>query len=464
MSFQAQAGPRSSSKTPGDDSLAGLVALLSSSEVEKFLSGLDQTEAELLEYNWDFWVRSKQRPPPGNWTVWLIQAGRGFGKTRTGAEWVRGLVESGAAKRIALVARTAADTRDVMVEGDAGLLKVCPPWNRPEYEPSKRRLTWPNGAIATTYTAEEPNLLRGPSHDAAWADELATWDYPKTLSGGISYRPGRGQEAWDNLMLGLRLGDDPRCIVTTTPRPVKIMRDLGKDPDCVVVRGSTYENIGNLAGAFIKQIIRKHEGSRLGRQELYAELLEEAQGALWKLGEIEAHRVKAAPPMVRVVVAIDPAVTATEESDETGIIVAGLGEDHHAYVGEDLSGKYTPDEWAGVAVKAYREYSADRVIAEVNNGGDMVESTLRTVDKNLPYKAVHASRGKRTRAEPVAALYEQGRVHHIGDLGELENQLVNWEPNSGMNSPDRLDALVWALTELMLDPTAREPGDFGLSI
>lgn len=382
--------------------------------------------------NWRSIARPKQLPPEGDWLVWLIRTGRGWGKTRTGAEWVREQVDAGR-QRIALVGETAADARDVMVEGESGIMACSLPSNRPLYEPSKRRLTWPNGAIATTYSGDDPDQLRGPQHDAAWVDELA--------------KMRRAQETWDNLMFGLRLGQRPQTLVTTTPRPLKLLRDLIAMPSTVQVQGHTEENLENLALSYREQVIARYEGTRLGRQELAGEILEDVEGALWTLVQIDALRVKEAPALSRVVVAIDPAVTSNEDSDETGIIVAGVA-DGHGYVLADLSGRYSPDAWARRAISALDLYHADRIVAEVNNGGDLVEATLRTIDRGVPYKAVHASRGKVTRAEPVAALFEQGKCHVVGSLPRLEDQLTTW--SQGMRSPDRLDACVWALTELML--------------
>lgn len=392
-------------------------------------------QAILLEakYRWTLHARPKQLPPPGDWYAWLILAGRGFGKTRTGAEWIRHKIESGQAGRIALVGRTAADVRDTMIEGESGLLAVCPPWAKPTYEPSKRRVTWPNGAIATAFTGEEPNALRGPQHDAAWADELAAWKYPET---------------WDQLQFGLRLGQRPQVVITTTPRPTPLVKSIVADSDSVTVRGTSYENRENLAPSFFKQIIQKYEGTRLGRQELNAELLEDVDGALWNLTQIDSLRVAEAPDLIRVIVAIDPATTSNAESNETGIIVAGLGRDGHGYVLNDVSVRDTPDGWARRAVNAYREAKADRIIYEANQGGDMVATTLRTIDRSVPLTAVTASRGKLTRAEPVSALYQQGRVHHVGAFAALEDQMTSWVP--GEPSPDRMDALVWAITSLMI--------------
>lgn len=356
------------------------------------------------------------------------------------SEHVRELVETNAAGRIALVAPTAADARDVLVEGQSGILAISPDWNRPVYEPSKRRLTWPNGSIAVTYSADEPERLRGPQHDAAVCDELAAWRYP---------------EAWDMLMFGLRLGNDPRVSVATTPKPVKLLKELlaREGKDVVVTRGSTYENSSNLARSFIETIVRKYEGTRLGRQELLAELLTDVPNALWQRSKIDELRVSKAPELRRIVVAIDPAAKSEEGSDETGIIVAGIAHDGQGYVLDDLSGRYQPLEWARKAIKAYRDYKADRIIAEVNNGGEMVEATLRSVEKTIPYRAVHATRGKVIRAEPIAALYEQGKIHHVGSLAKLEDQLcemtLDYDRVAAGYSPDRLDAAVWALTELM---------------
>lgn len=382
--------------------------------------------------NWRKIARPAQIAPAGDWRVWLIQAGRGWGKTRTGAEWVREQVESGK-RRIALIGPTAADCRDVMVEGDSGILSVCTS-NRPNYEPSKRRVTWPNGAIATTYSADEPDRLRGPQHDAAWADEPGAWKY--------------ATDAWDMMMFGLRLGDNPRVVATTTPRPIQLIRDLLKLPGTHVTRGRTQDNESNLAPQFLEQIVGKYKDTRLGRQELEGELLDDVPGALWQRAQLDALRVTVAPELVRVVTAIDPAMTSGEKADETGIVAAGKGVDDHWYVLADRSCRDTPDGWGKRAVGVHREFKGDRIVAEVNNGGEMVEHVLRTIDRELPYKAVHASRGKRVRAEPIAALYEQGKVHHVGGLPQLEDQMCNYVPDDYDGSPDRVDALVWALTEL----------------
>lgn len=408
------------------------MSLLSAEQRRALLDGLTDDDADDLLYDWRFWAREAQLPPDGSWRTWLILAGRGFGKTRTGAEWVRAEVEANRRGRLALIGATAADVRDVMVEGESGILATARPSFRPTYEPSKRRLSWPNGAVATTYSADEPDRLRGPQHDGGWADELAAWRYP---------------EAWDMFLFGLRLGRDPRSVGTTTPRPTKLIRELVASPMTHTTRGATYENLDNLAPAFAEQIIRKYEGTRLGRQELYAEILTDVPGALWTWAMLEDRRP--APDLARVVVAIDPAVTSGEDSDETGIAVAGLGVDGRGYLLADRSCRLSPDGWARRAVAAFDEFGADLIVAEANNGGDLVEQTIRTVRRTIPYKKVHASRGKQTRAQPVAALYEQGKVSHVEAFPELEEQLTSWTPESG-TSPDRLDALVWGFTDLML--------------
>jgi phage terminase large subunit-like protein len=417
------------------------LALAPKAERERILSGLSPDQLLRLPYDWEgFWARPSQLPPAGSWRVWMLLAGRGFGKTRCGAEWIRSQVKAGR-RRLALVAPTAADVRDVMVEGESGILAIHPDQERPLYEPSKRRLTWSCGAVATTYTADEPERLRGPQADAAWCDEIGSWRYP---------------EAWDMLMFGMRLGDNPRCVVTTTPRPTKLIRELVRDPTTIVTRGSSYENRGNLAPAFFDQIVRKYEGTRLGRQELNAELLEDTPGALWTHALIEANRLRAPPIMTRVVVAIDPAATSGEESDETGIVVVGKDANGQGYVLADVSGRYAPTEWAKIAIATYKAHSADRIVGEVNNGGDMVEATLRMVDRNVPFTAVRASRGKVVRAEPIAALYEQGRMHHVGTFPQLEDQMANFTTDfdraAAGYSPDRVDSLVWGCTELLVEP------------
>jgi len=405
--------------------------------------------AALADGGWRAKARPSQLPPAGDWLGWLALAGRGWGKTWTGANWVHELVETRQARRIALVAPTAADVRDTIVEGVSGLLNTAPAWSRPVYEPSKRRLTWPNGAIATTFSSEEADRLRGPEHDAAWCDEVAAWTDP--------------QATWDMLQFGLRLGKRPRWLCTTTPRPIALVKELLKRPDVVVTRGNTFENEANLAPTFLAAIRARYEGTRLGRQELNAELLSDTPGALWQHDWLERSRVKQAPELKRIVVAIDPAVSNKEGSDETGILVAGRAANKSLFVLEDLSGRYQPHEWARVAIGAYERHKADRIIAEVNNGGQMVEEVIRNVNSRVSFKAVHASRGKVTRAEPVAALYEKAEVHHVGGFATLEDQMCNFTSDFDRSragySPDRVDALVWALSELSgnIEITTIEP-------
>jgi phage terminase large subunit-like protein len=430
--------------TPEERSVAERIALLSAAKRDRIFAALTTEEAERLYFDWAYWARPSQLPPTGAWIVWLILSGRGGGKTRTGAETIIHWSEDN--DLVALVGRTAADVRDIMVEGESGILRCAPPWNRPSYEPSKRKLSWPNGAVAHCYGADEPALLRGPQHKKGWVDELASFRY---------------DEAFDNFLLGLRLGDHPQVVVTTTPKPRKQLIALMKDPTTHVTRGTTYENLQNLADAFREKVIRRYEGTRLGRQELLAEVLTDVPGALWTLDLIDATRVRETPPLVQVVVAIDPMARVHEraeaESDaqgaETGIVVAGQGADGHGYVLEDATVRGTPAQWATAAIAAYRRHQADRIVGEVNNGGDMVGYTLATVDPRVPFSSVWASRGKYTRAEPVSALYARRWCHHVGIFPELEEQLTTWVP--GERSPDRMDALVWAVSALFY-PTEEE--------
>jgi phage terminase large subunit-like protein len=418
---------------PSTRSVAELLSTLPEPKRAAILKTLPREQLEQIQFQWKFWARPNQLEPPGDWQYWLVRAGRGWGKTRVGSEFIRAQVERSLASRVAIVGATSADVRDVQVEGPSGLLAISPPWNRPVYEPSKRRLTWPNGAVATCYSADEPDRLRGPQHDCAWADELAAWRFP---------------EAWSMLLLGLRIGQ-ARCVITTTPRPSTLIHSIRKNPATIETVGTSYQNRSNLAPEFYSTIISQYEGTRLGRQELNAELLEDIEGALWKLADIDKSRVKDPPRLTRIVVAIDPATTSKARSDQTGIVVAGVSVERHGYVLADLSGRYTPDAWARRAIAAFDEHGADRIVAEVNNGGELVEHTLRTVRPNIPYKAVHASRGKQVRAEPIAALYEQQKIHHCGCFAALEDQLTNYVPGVTQGSPDRLDALVWALSELL---------------
>lgn len=390
-----------------------------------------------FKYNWGYWARDEQLPPPGDWAIWLMLAGRGWGKTRALCEWVRDIAEAGQHRRIAIVGRTAADVRDVLIEGESGILAISRPNFMPEWNGGKRRLTWPNGVIATTYSSENPQQLRGPQHDAAACDELAAWRYV---------------EAWDNLMFGLRLGDNPRCVVATTPRPTPLIKSLVADRNTVTTSGSTYENQAHLAPSFFTRIIAKYEGTRLGLQELYAKILADNPLALWKREMI--HYVREIPEFTRIVVGVDPQAKAVDGSSETGIVVAGLSKKNYCYILEDATVTGSPRTWAEAVVTAYHKYKADRIVAELNQGGDMVMEVLRTVEKNLPCRGVHASRGKKARAEPVASLYEQGRILHVGSHAKLEDEMCEWVPGEG-DSPDRVDALVWSVSELLLRETGQ---------
>jgi phage terminase large subunit-like protein len=407
------------------------------------IAALTPEERIALYYDWNVWAREKQRVPDGDWEVWAIIAGRGFGKTRTGAETIRWMVKNGY-RYIALVGRTAADVRNVMIEGESGLLSVFPKAQRPEYQPSKRQIRFHTGALGFTYSGDKPDQLRGPQHDGAWCDELAAWRY---------------SDSWDQLQFGLRLGKRPLAVVTTTPRPTPLVKSIIKDPKTALTVGSTFENKANLAPSAMSKLLRKYENTRLGQQELYAVILDDVPGALWKRKQIEELRVVSTPPLLRVVVAIDPQATANDEDEtsETGIVVAGLGEDGHGYILDDLTLSDTPSKWGKQAVSGYHKYRADRIIGEVNNGGDMIETVIRIADPDVSYSQVRASRGKITRAEPVSALYEQGRIHHVGMFAELEDQMCTWL--QGDKSPDRMDAMVWAITELMLDGEAGEISD-----
>ena len=420
---------------------------------DAWLESLDAKELEFLLHDWRFWARDDQLAPADalGWTCWLILGGRGAGKTRAGAEWVRGLIEGatplspGGMARIALVGETYADVREVMIEGPSGLRAIGAADRRPHYEASRRRLVWPNGACATAFSAEDPDGLRGPQHEAAWGDEAGKWRY--------------ADETWMNLQLGLRLGARPRQVVTTTPRPTPFLKRLAADARTIVSRATTFDNAANLAPGFIDEIAGRYDGARLGRQELYGEIVEETEDALWRLSEIDASRMAKAPPLDRIVVAVDPPAGVGVGADECGIIAAGAADDPNGarefYVLEDASLQGArPSVWATRAIDAYRCWQADRIVAEANQGGEMVRSVIAQADETAPVRLVHARRGKRLRAEPVAALYEQGRVRHIGVLARLEDQMASFTGRrQAGGSPDRVDALVWALTELMSQRT-----------
>lgn len=401
-------------------------------ENPKALAALTPEQRIAKAFDWSFIARPDQLPPPGDWRYWLVLAGRGFGKTRIGAEWVR--MQARVSQFITVIGATANDARTIMVEGESGILAVCPKAERPKYMGHKGELHWPNGGKTQVMSADEPERFRGKQHEFLWADELAAWRYP---------------DSWDQAMLGLRLGR-PRALITTTPRPTAIIRRLIADPHTAIVRGSTYDNRSNLAPEFFDTVIRRYEGTRLGRQELNAELLTDNPGALWQRNQIDSQRIPAEPPgIVRTVVGVDPAATGGEDADMTGIVVAAIGLDKRGYVLADYTLRGSPETWAQKVVWAFDKHKADRVVVEVNNGGDMCESVLRHIAPNLPITKVRASHGKYARAEPVAALYEQGRVSHVGSFPELEDQLCDYVPGEGRRSPDRLDALVWAITHLM---------------
>ncbi|WP_299844855.1 terminase family protein [uncultured Roseovarius sp.] len=408
-----------------------------------------------LPYLFEFWALEHQLPPGGDWRSWVIMGGRGAGKTRAGAEWVRSQMEGakpldpGPCRRMALVGETIDQVREVMIFGESGILACSPPDRRPEWQATRKRLIWPNGATAQAFSAHDPEGLRGPQFDSAWVDEMAKWK--------------KARETWDMLQFALRLGDDPRVCVTTTPRNVGVLKELLESPTTVVTSAPTEANRAFLAESFLDEVRARYSGTRLGRQELDGILLDEAEGALWSSNLIEKIQIDTPPEMDRIVVAVDPPVTGRSTSDECGIVVVGARmqgpvQDWRAYVLADCSiGAASPNTWANRAINAMVEHGADRLVAEVNQGGDLVSSVIRQVDPMVPIKAVHASRGKVARAEPVAALYEQGRILHLKGLGELEDQMcaMTAQGFEGKGSPDRVDALVWALTELMIEPAAK---------
>lgn len=419
---------------------------------QRVADALDQEERNEWRFHWEMQARTAQIAPFGDWRTWLILAGRGFGKTRAGAEWVRMIAEDNCEARIALVSSSLSEARSVMVEGESGLLACCPPERLPVFEASLRRVRFPNGAQALLYSAAEPESLRGPQFSHAWCDEIAKWP--------LSH--DRSTRAWDNLLMGLRLGKDPRAVVTTTPRAVPIVQRLidGQTNESVAVtHGSTYDNAANLPTRFLEAIDSEFGGTQLARQEIAGEMLADLEGALWRRSTIEQARDEVKlEDLRRVVVAVDPPVSSS--GDECGIIVAGLGQDGIGRVLADCSIAHAkPNAWAERVATAASEWNADRVVAEANQGGAMVESVLRAAKAELPIRLVHASRGKVARAEPVAALYEAGRVSHCGSFPALEDQLcgllIGGEYAGPGRSPDRADALVWALTELMLGPRVK---------
>jgi phage terminase large subunit-like protein len=440
------------SKEHGLKSGAAWLASATPDEVNEFLGSLSQNAFLSLPWLFEFWALPHQLPPRGAWKTWVIMGGRGAGKTRAGSEWVRAQVEGpgpgdpGAAKRVALVGETVDQVRDVMVLGESGIIACSPPDRKPEWQASKHQLVWPNGAVAQVFSAHEPEAMRGPQFDAAWADELGKWK--------------KGGEAWDQLQFALRLGKNPRCVVTTTPRAVEVLKAILKNPSTVITHAPTEANRAYLAESFLAEVQARYGGTRFGRQELEGVLVEDEEGALWTTEMLERARVGTVPEFNRIVVAVDPPVTATKQSDECGIVVVGADtrgdpKDWRAVVLEDASVKgASPEGWARAALAAMERHGADRLVAEVNQGGDLVEQVVRTIDPQVPFRAVHATRSKMLRAEPVAALYEQGRVSHVRGLGALEDQMCRMTATGwkGNGSPDRLDALVWALTELIVAP------------
>lgn len=422
---------------------------------DRFLTEIGEGGLCALPFLFEFWAFPHQLPPEGAWRSWVIMGGRGAGKTRAGAEWVRAQVEGGlptdpgAARRVALIGETFDQVRDVMIFGDSGIMACSPPDRRPVWKASERRLIWPNGAEAQAFSAHDPEGLRGPQFDAAWVDELAKWK--------------KAQETWDMLQFALRLGTDPRACVTTTPRNVGVLKDLLQSESCVSTHAPTEANRANLAAGFLEEVRARYAGTRLGRQELDGVLLADAEGALWRSDMMEAAHVEHVPPLDRVVVAVDPAVSGGASADACGIVVVGAvtqgpPQDWRAYVLADCTVQgMGPTGWARAAIAAMEEYSGEKLVAEVNQGGQLVEEVIRQVDPLVPYKAVHAARGKSARAEPVAALYEQGRVRHVRNLESLEEQMCQMTARGfeGRGSPDRVDALVWAIHELMIEPAAQ---------
>lgn len=424
---------------------------LSAEKLAEIRDSLTPEEKAALAFHWKAWARPNQMPPSEAWDGWLILAGRGWGKTKAGAEVIRDEAQSGRSKRIGLVAETSADGKDVIVNGESGIIACSPPWFMPTFTASnsngRPKLVWPNGTIASLYDAREPDQLRGPQHDFIWFDELAKYRYAEAV--------------FDQAMFGLRLGNRPRWLATTTPRPIALIKRLVKQEGVIVTRGKSSDNFANLASVYRTNVIERLKGTRLGRQELDAEILEDVPGALWSRRSLDEARVDRAPGLSRLVVGVDPAVTSGDNANETGIIVAGMSDDKHGYVLEDWSTRGSPDQWGRKAVAAYRKHGADHIIAEANQGGEMVRMVLKSVEPNIPVRLVHASRGKYVRAEPVSALYEQGRVHHVGTLPTLEDQMIAFTPESAADrskgiSPDRVDALVWALTELFPTMTPRD--------
>lgn len=449
----ATAFPATSISTPyATRSGAAFLASVTVAEQTDFLERLTEEELRALPFLFDFWALDHQLAPPGDWRSWVIMGGRGAGKTRAGAEWVRSMVEGarprdpGKARRLGLVGETIDQVREVMVFGESGIMACSPPDRRPDWISTRKLLVWPNGAEARLYSAHDPESLRGPQFDCLWADELAKWK--------------KAEETWDMLQFGLRLGQMPQACVTTTPRNVAVLKAILDADSTVVTHATTQANRANLADSFLTEVQRRYAGTRQGRQELDGVLLADADGALWSTQVLQKCQIGAAPVQDRIVVAVDPPVTGHKGSDACGIVVVGVTmqgppQDWSAYVIEDATvTASSPMQWAQAAIAARERHGAERLVAEVNQGGDMVEAVLRQVDPLVPFRAVRASRGKSVRAEPVAALYEQGRVHHVRGLDLLEDQMAQMTLQGfmGRGSPDRVDALVWGLHEVMIAP------------
>lgn len=421
-----------------------MAKVMSEEEIAAFLSEMSPQEILSLKYQWPFWARRGQLPPEGKWTYWMLLAGRGYGKTRVGAEWVRSIAEAGTVEYIHLIAPTNGDIRKVMLEGESGLLNISPSWFMPKYEPSKSRVVWPNGVKAYLFSAEEPDRLRGPQCGAFWADELAAWEHL--------------DETWSNIQFGFRLGRSPQGVITTTPRPLALVKKLNSNPNCKVTKGSTYDNRANLAEPFFEEVITAYEGTRLGRQELNGEILEDNPNSLFQQRWFDKSRLEQAPAdLEKIIVAVDPNVKENIDSDECGIVIVGMktidGVKHYYVLSDATIQPETMDEWGREVVKQYFMWQADRVIAETNNGGALVIKNITSVNADIPCEEVTATRGKTKRAEPIATLCEQGRVHFCGKFMLLETQCIEWDPTldakkGAQKSPDRMDAFVWGVAHL----------------
>lgn len=440
---------------PPKTSWKAILAKLPPDEQDRILANLREEEIVALNQDWFLTARREQFPPShDNWFIWVLMAGRGFGKNYAGANWIINEHQFGGAKNSAIIAATSGDLRRNCVDGPSGIVQMAPPWFRPEYKPTQNKLIWPNGTETHLYTSEKPERLRGPNHDRAWGDELSYWRY--------------AHQVWDNLMMTMRYGSDNKFVITMTPRPIEIVRRLEdraklEDSDTIFSRGSSYENLANLSGEFA-ETIKRYKGTHLERQEIFGEYTGDVDGALWSRHLLEQNRRDEVPSKLeRIVVGVDPAVTGGEYADLTGIVVVGLvaGKDPHAYVLGDYSMKGSPSEWARKVAQVYHHHKATLVVAERNQGGELVSEVLKNVDAGMPIKLVHASKGKVARAEPVALLDEQHRIHHIGVLPELEDEMCAFVPGDlkANESPDRVDARVWALTELMVQ--SRRGGTWG---